>query len=139
MANFNINQAFSGIFRQGLSIIAGSISAFLLGQLLDVSVFHWLRGRTGEKNLWLRATGSTLVSQLADSFVVLFIAFYFFGNWSLSQVLSVGVINYIYKGLVAVLLTPVLYVAHALIDRYLGVKKAAQLVKEAADYKNKEV
>ncbi|HEY8933770.1 MAG TPA: queuosine precursor transporter, partial [Cyclobacteriaceae bacterium] len=106
--SFDINFAFKTIFRQGLGIIIGSLTAFLIGQFLDVYVFHKLRKVTGHKLIWLRSTGSTLVSQLIDSFVVLFIAFYFFGNWSLNQVLSVGIINYIYKFSVAILLTPLI-------------------------------
>jgi queuosine precursor transporter len=81
--------------------------------------------------IWLRATGSTLVSQFIDSFVVLGIAFYIFGNWSLSQILAVGLINYFYKFTVAVLLTPVLYLAHGLIDRYLGQELATEMSQEA--------
>ena len=83
--------------------------------------------------IWLRATGSTLVSQLLDSFVVLVIAFYIFGNWSLGMVISVGIMNYIYKFTVAVVLTPLLYLAHYLIDNYLGKEEADQLIEEAAD------
>ncbi len=94
---FNINYAFSIIYTQGLGIIIGSLTAFLIGQLLDVFVFQQLRRVTGNRKIWLRATGSTLVSQLIDSFVVLIIAFYLFGNWSWSQVFSVAIINYIYK------------------------------------------
>lgn len=129
---FNINEAFSRIFTQSLGIMIGSIVAFLLGQLLDVSVFSWLRRRTGRKYIWLRATGSTLFSQLIDSFVVLTIAFYLFGNWSMTLVLAVGAINYIYKASVAVLTTPILYVAHHFIDRYLGEQNAEQMAEEAA-------
>ncbi len=51
----NINEAFSLIFRQGLGIMIGSIVAFLLGQLLDISVFSWLRRRTGPKHIWLKS------------------------------------------------------------------------------------
>lgn len=116
----NINLAFAAIFRQGLGIIAGSLTAFLIGQVLDATVFHWIRRLTGEKYIWLRATGSTLVSQLVDSFVVLFIAFHLFGNWPLALVVQVATVNYFYKFFAAVALTPVLYVAHWLIDRYLG-------------------
>ncbi|HTJ52328.1 MAG TPA: queuosine precursor transporter [Cyclobacteriaceae bacterium] len=133
---FNINFAFKTIFRQGLGIIIGSLTAFLIGQFLDVYVFHQLRKITGHKLIWLRSTGSTLVSQLIDSFVVLFIAFYFFGNWSLNQVLSVGIINYIYKFAVAILLTPLIYLAHYIIDNYLGKKNADQIIEEAASKSN---
>ncbi len=134
-SGFNINEAFGRIFRQGMGIIIGSISAFLIGQLLDVYVFHTLRKITGSRKIWLRATGSTLVSQLVDSFVVLTVAFYIFGNWSLQQVFAVGIINYIYKFTVAILLTPLLYVAHYLIDNYLGKEQAEQLAEEAAQGK----
>ena len=128
----NINNAFSLIFRQGLGIIIGSLTAFLIGQILDASVFQYLRKITGSRKIWLRATGSTLVSQLIDSFVVLGIAFYIFGNWSLAQVLAVGLINYLYKATTAILLTPVLYVAHHFIDRYLGKEHAQELANESA-------
>lgn len=129
---FNINEAFFRIFNQGLGIMIGSIVAFLLGQILDVSVFAWLRRRTGSKYIWLRATGSTMFSQLVDSFVVLTIAFYVFGNWDLKQIFSVGSINYLYKGCIAILLTPVLYIAHYFIDQYLGKDYAEQLSHHAA-------
>lgn len=128
----NINNAFGMIFRQGLGIIIGSLTAFLIGQILDVSVFHSLKKITGSRAIWLRATGSTLVSQLVDSFVVLGIAFYVFGNWSLTQVLAVGIINYIYKATSAIVLTPLLYLAHFIIDRYLGKEHAEQLANEAS-------
>ncbi|HEY4650528.1 MAG TPA: queuosine precursor transporter [Pontibacter sp.] len=129
---FNIDFAFNSIYRQGLGIIIGSVTAFLVSQLLDASVFFWLRRYTGSKKIWLRATGSTIVSQLIDSLVVLFIAFFLFGNWTLEQVLSVAAINYIYKFGIAVLLTPVLYLAHYLIDGYLGQRNANVMIEEAA-------
>ncbi|MFQ3213009.1 MAG: putative integral membrane protein (TIGR00697 family) [Marivirga sp.] len=130
---FNINYAYSTIFRQGLGIILGSLTAFLIGQFLDVYVFQHLRKITGEGKIWLRATGSTLVSQLVDSFVVLFIAFYVFGNWSIEQMIAVGIINYVYKAGMAILLTPLLYVAHYFIDNYLGKEKAAEIANKAGD------
>ncbi|HET8860524.1 queuosine precursor transporter [Marivirga sp.] len=130
--DFNINYAYSLIFSQGLGIILGSLTAFLIGQFLDVLVFQHLRKFTGSGKIWLRATGSTLVSQLVDSFVVLWIAFFIYGNWTMEQVLSVGVINYIYKAAVAILLTPLLYIAHFLIDRYLGKENAEKVAEDAA-------
>ncbi len=128
----NIDNAFKMIFRQGLGIIIGSLTAFLIGQVLDAWVFQYLRSITGSRKIWLRATGSTLVSQLVDSFVVLGIAFYVFGNWSLAQVVAVGIINYLYKATTAILLTPLLYVAHYFIDRHLGKEHAEDLANESA-------
>ncbi len=128
----DMSLAFNAIFGQGLWIIAGSIIAFLVGQLLDVIVFQALRRRTGEGMLWLRATGSTLVSQLVDSFVVLLIAFYWGAGWPLGLVIAIGLVNYAYKFGVAVLMTPVIYGVHYLIDRYLGHSVSEQLRASAA-------
>ena len=129
---FDIDFAFNKVYTQGLGIIIGSLVAFLVGQLLDVVVFHRLRRMTGEGKIWLRATGSTLVSQLIDSYVVLFIAFYVFGNWPLRQVIAVGIVNYSYKFVVAVLVTPLLYVAHYGIDHYLGKDLSQKMMEEAS-------
>jgi queuosine precursor transporter len=128
---FNIDFAFGKIYRQGMGIIAGSLTAFVISQLLDVMVYQKIRQITGSRRIWLRATGSTLVSQLIDSFVVLFIAFYIMGNWSLKMVLAVGIMNYIYKFIVAIALTPLLYLAHYLIDNYLGIRQAEAITEEA--------
>lgn len=128
---FDINYAFNTVYGQGLGIIIGSLVAFLLGQLLDVFVFQRLRRITGERKIWLRATGSTLVSQLVDSYVVLFIAFYVFGDWPFLQIVAVGLVNYTYKAMVAIVLTPLLYVAHHQIDRYLGRDLSATMMREA--------
>lgn len=130
----DMNLAFARIFGQGLWIIIGSIVAFLIGQLIDVIVFHKIRKITGEKRMWLRATGSTLVSQFIDSFVVLLIAFYIGADWDLVRVLSIGVVNYTYKFGMAVILTPVIYWVHYLIERYLGHDMAAAMKAEAASH-----
>lgn len=127
----NMDMAFNTIFGQGLWIIVGSITAFLIGQLVDVTVFHFVKSKTGNSKIWLRATGSTLVSQFIDSFVVLFIAFYIGAGWDIKLVLAIGVVNYMYKFTVAVILTPILYVIHYLIDLYLGKEKADELMLEA--------
>jgi uncharacterized integral membrane protein (TIGR00697 family) len=134
---FDVEFAYQSIFRQGLGIIVGSLTAFVIGQVLDASVFQLFRRVTGSRFIWLRATGSTLISQLVDSFVVLYVAFYVFGNWPLAQVLSVATFNYWYKCAAAVLLTPLLYLAHYLIDRYLGPAETAELQEEA--FVNKSV
>ena len=128
----NMDLAFNTIFGQGLWIIIGSLTAFLIGQLVDVYVFHLLRSFTGSSKIWLRATGSTLVSQFIDSFVVLLIAFYFGAGWDLSLVLAIGVVNYIYKFAVAVFLTPLLYVLHYFIDNYLGKELSENLIEHSA-------
>ena len=131
----DMNTAFNGVYGQGLSIIVASMTAFLIAQLVDVFVFHRIKKATGEKSIWLRATGSTIVSQLIDSFVVLLLAFYFIPKWvkgqgdpwPFDQVLAICVVNYIYKFIVAVLLTPVIYLVHGIIEKYLGHEKATEM------------
>lgn len=128
---FNIDFAFGKIFGQGQRIILGSLTAFLVGQLIDVFVFQKLKHLTGSKMLWLRATGSTLISQFVDSFVVLYIAFS--GIFSNQQIVAIGITNYIYKFLVAIALTPLVYVGHSIIDKYLGKDNALKISQDASD------
>lgn len=125
----DMQRAFEAIFGQGLWIIAGSIVAFLLGQLIDVLVFHWVKRRTGEKWIWLRATGSTLVSQCIDSFVVLWIAFGLNPGvgWDMGRIVSIGLVNYAYKFTMAIALTPLIYLVHGVIERYLGPELAGRM------------
>lgn len=125
--------AYAAVFGQGMWIMVGSLVAFLVGQLIDIHVFHQIRRRTGERHAWLRATGSTAVSQLVDSFVVLYIAFVIGPqHWPTSLFLAVGSLNYAYKMLAAIALIPLLYLARAGIHRYLGRERAAQLREQAA-------
>jgi len=127
----NMQLAFSKIFGQGMWIIFGSIIAFLVGQIVDVVVFHKIKQVTGEKKIWLRATGSTLVSQFIDSFVVLFIAFYIGADWDLVRVLVIGMVGYTYKFSMAIILTPLIYIAHHFIEIYLGEELAEKLKADA--------
>jgi uncharacterized integral membrane protein (TIGR00697 family) len=128
-----LDTAYNAILGQGTFIIIGSLVAFLVGQMVDAFVFTQVKKRTGNNMIWLRATGSTLVSQFIDSYVVLFIAFYFGADWSVTTVLKVGTVNYIYKLGVALLLTPMLYVIHGWIDRYLGAELSKKMMKTAME------
>jgi uncharacterized integral membrane protein (TIGR00697 family) len=127
----NMSNAFNSIFGQGMWIIFGSIAAFLVSQIVDVTVFHRIKRVTGEKKVWLRATGSTLVSQLVDSFIVLFIAFKIGQGWSWQLVLGICVMNYIYKSLMAIILTPLIYLVERFIERYLGHEQAMKMKRAA--------
>ena len=116
----DMNKAFNGIFGQGMWIIVGSLIAFLVSQIVDVTVFHKIKKYTGEKKMWLRATGSTLISQLVDSFIVLFIAFKIGKGWSWQLVLAICLVNYTYKFTMAIILTPLIYFVEKWIEKYLG-------------------
>jgi len=132
-----VQEAYSLALGQTWAIVAASLVAFALGQLLDAKVFTWLRHLTGGKMLWLRAQGSTVVSQLVDSFVVIFLAFVILpaaigtSHMSMRAAAEISTTNYVYKFLIAVGITPVLYGVHALVDRYLGAAEAHALVHAA--------
>lgn len=131
--------AFNEVFFQSQWIIVGSIIAFLVSQLVDVTVFWFVRRRTGHKMLWLRAQGSTVVSQIIDTFIVQFIGLYLpwrlgynDNNFTFQIYLISSVSSYVFKVGVAILVTPLLYIIHAAINRYLGEHSAEQLIETAA-------
>ena len=120
----DMQAAYSNVFGQGLWTIGGSITAFFVGQVIDVNIFHLIRKATGERWIWLRATASTAVSQLIDSFVVLYIAFVLGPQqWPISLFLAVGTVNYIYKMTAAVALSPLLYVSRGWIRDSSGATR----------------
>jgi uncharacterized integral membrane protein (TIGR00697 family) len=114
---------FGAVFGQSMWIIVGSITAFLVSQLIDVTLFHFLKNRTGKKMLWLRSTGSTVISQLFDSFIVLGIAFWLPGKINSETFVASAFTGYSVKLLIAIGLTPLIYLGHYLIDNYLGAEK----------------
>ena len=125
--------AFAQIFGQGMWTIAGSVSAFLIGQVTDIAIFRRIRRVTGERWIWMRATGSTAVSQLVDSYIVLYIAFVIGPqHWPIGLFLAVGTVNYFYKLSAAIVLTPAIYLGRRIIDAYLGTAVAQTLKQRAA-------
>lgn len=113
------DEQFQAVFGQSMWIIVGSIIAFIASQLIDVWVFWFFKNRTGNKMIWLRATGSTIISQLFDSFIVLGIAFWLPGKINFDTFISSALVGYIFKLSVAILLTPLIYLGHHLIKKYL--------------------
>jgi hypothetical protein len=116
--------AFDLVFNQSRWIIVGSLVAFAIAQLLDVMVFVLLRHRTKGRMLWLRAVGSTVVSQLVDTFVINGIAFGLSGSLAPGKVVELSVTNYAYKFVIALCTLPLIYLGHGVMDRYLhGAKR----------------
>ena len=113
---------FKTVFGQSQLIILGSIIAFIVSQLLDATIFQFVKQKTGNKYLWLRSTGSTVFSQLIDTFIVLGIAFYLPGIMDFKTYIFSGFTGYFIKLLVAIGLTPLIYTSHYYIDRYLELK-----------------
>jgi uncharacterized integral membrane protein (TIGR00697 family) len=115
------DDVFNQVFGQSMWIIVGSISAFLTAQMIDVLVFWFFKNRTGGKMIWLRATGSTAVSQLVDTFIVLGIAFWLPGKISTDQFIKAAFTGYSVKLMIAILLTPLIYLGHSLVKKYLKI------------------
>jgi len=119
ISSVNSNQ-FKAVFGQSQLIIVGSIVAFLASQLIDVTIFHFVKKRTGNKMIWLRSTGSTVISQLFDSFIVLGIAFWLPGIMDFKTYIISGFTGYTVKLVIAILMTPLIYIGHYLIQKYLS-------------------
>jgi uncharacterized integral membrane protein (TIGR00697 family) len=113
------NESYNLVFGQAQMVIVGSIAAFLISQLLDAYVFNWIKKKTGNKLIWLRSTGSTLFSQLIDTYVVLYIGFVLPGSLKMSDFLTIAPTNYILKIIIAISLTPLIYLGHYLVKHYL--------------------
>ena len=119
------NEVFKTVFGQSQWIIVGSIIAFLISQLVDVYTFLFFKKITGNKFIWLRATGSTLISQLVDTFVVQYIAFVLPSKWTLDEFITNASYGYTFKLIIAIALIPLIYVGHALINKFLEKSKVA--------------
>lgn len=120
-SNLSDDSAYNKVFGQAQMVIVGSICAFLVSQLLDASLFSWIKSKTGDRFIWLRSTGSTLVSQLIDSYIVLYIGFVLPGSLSFVDFMTIAPTNYVLKIIIAILLTPLIYLGHYLIKRYLKI------------------
>jgi len=126
------DEQFQAVFGQSMWIIFASIIAFLVSQFVDVFIFWLLRNKTGGKMIWLRSTGSTVVSQLIDTFIVLGIAFWLTGKMSTDEYINAALTGYTFKLIIAILLTPLIYLGHYLVNNYLGKELSDQLIEQAA-------
>lgn len=127
----DMQAAYAQILGQGMMIIVASLTAFMVGQVTDATIFKKIKKLTGEKNIWMRATLSTLVSQLIDTIVVLYLYLYISLGFSFAKVTAIGIVNYTYKFMIAILLTPVIYLVHSLIEKYLGKQLATEMKNSA--------
>lgn len=113
------DSAFKEVFGQGMWIIIASIIAFVCSQLLDATLFQMFKKKTGNRMIWLRSTGSTVISQLFDSFIVSGIAFWMTGKVSTEDYINMASTGYAFKLMLAVALTPLIYLGHYVIKNYL--------------------
>jgi uncharacterized integral membrane protein (TIGR00697 family) len=113
------DDVFRGAFGTSARLYVASLTAYVIGQLLDITIFSALRRVTGHRFLWLRATGSTVLSQIVDSVTVSFV--FLVGAKPLPFIFSNAAHNYLGKLGMAILLTPLVYGLHALFNRHFHV------------------
>jgi len=117
--------AFNSVFSVNGKLLFGSMLAYMAAQLLDVKLYHTWRRITKGKYLWIRNNGSTSISQLVDTFIVNSILFYWGFGWEFWQGISVMLTIYFYKLLLAVLDTPFIYLAVAMINKRYDLPNAS--------------
>ena len=123
-SNLSDDEAYNKVFGQAQMVIVGSICAFLVSQLLDAFLFSWIKSKTGSRYIWLRSTGSTVFSQLIDSYIVLYIGFVLPGSLSFADFMSIAPTNYVLKLVIAILLTPLIYLGHYIIRKFVLNQKS---------------
>ena len=127
-SNLSDNASYNKVFGQAQMVIVGSIAAFLVSQLLDAFIFQFIKSKTGDKFIWLRSTGSTLFSQLIDSYIVLYIGFVLPGSLTFAEYMKIAPTNYVLKIVIALALTPVIYLGHYLVKKYLNKKEIKESI-----------
>jgi len=112
---------FRGAFGTSSRLYVASLTAYIIGQLLDIAIFQFLRKTTGHRLLWLRSTGSTVLSQIIDSLAVSMV--FLVGTKPMGFIVANAANNYVGKLVMAVLLTPLIYLGHAVFRRLLHVQE----------------
>jgi hypothetical protein len=127
---FNVpKEAVEAIFGSASVMFVASLCAYLVGAFCDIFIFAKAKNLTGNRFIWLRATGSTVISQLIDSFVVTTLAFsvgrHLFGGgvpMPPGEVVATALTGYTLKFVIAIAITPLLYLGHGLIHRFTGLQ-----------------
>lgn len=118
---------FNKVFGVGGRLFIASIIAYLCGQFLDIYVFQFWKALTRSRHLWLRATGSTLASQVVDTLVINLLFWYVIpslgagGARPIDWVTRKALGEYVIKFVIALGLTPAVYALHALVSNKLGL------------------
>jgi uncharacterized integral membrane protein (TIGR00697 family) len=130
-APYNVSpEAFNAIFSSARIMYVASLAAFLVGSLADIAVFGFLKALTRGKMLWLRATGSTVISQLIDSFIVTYLAFgvgrQLVGGdpppMPFPEILKTAITGYTLKFVIAIAITPLIYAGHGIMKRWFALE-----------------
>jgi len=114
-------EAFDNVLGNANTIFFASLVAYVVGQLIDIGIFQYAKRLTQSRHIWLRSTGSTLISQLVDTVIVTYVAFY--GQIPTARLHQAATTSYVVKVLLAIGLTPVIYALHAIIHRRMHIEE----------------
>ncbi len=130
LQDVTIQEHYLAVFGQSTRAIFASMVAYLFAQFIDVRLYHFWRRVTDGKHLWLRNNASTMLSQLVDTAAVVTILFY--GIWTTEQIINVIIAGYIFKLLVALCDTPLMYLGARLFRDIESESRSNGLIHEAA-------
>ncbi len=113
---------FDRVFTGSMRIQIASMFAFLIANLVDIWVFFLFKRLTGNRMLWLRATGSTMVSQLIDTIVIN--AIVWGGKMTFDEYVTTVITSYAVKVAAAIAITPLIYGVHEIVEKLFKVPPA---------------
>jgi queuosine precursor transporter len=116
---------YAKVFGGSAQLFVASMTAYLVGQFLDIHVFHFWKGLTESRHLWLRSTGSTIFSQAVDTITINIIFGRVTAGWQWGFIGAKIGREYVIKFVIAVLLTPAIYALHEAIVRGLRIEPEA--------------
>ncbi|MCL2447323.1 MAG: queuosine precursor transporter [Polyangiaceae bacterium] len=120
---------FAKVFGGSAQLFVASMAAYMVGQFLDIAVFHFWKAFTQSRHLWLRSTGSTIVSQAIDTITINIIFGRVTAGWTWGFIGAKVGREYVIKFFVAVALTPAIYALHEAIVRGLRIEPEAHEAK----------
>lgn len=120
------DETYSLVFGLTAASVSASMIAYLLAQFIDIKLFHWLKARTRGKKLWLRNNLSTIPSQLIDSFAVISLLCAF-GAIPWGDFLITVFSLFVFKMMVAIADTPLLYLFSYIIKRHFNLDDMDEL------------
>ncbi|MEM1447063.1 MAG: queuosine precursor transporter, partial [Planctomycetota bacterium] len=109
-----------------ISSVFASMVAYLAAQFIDVQVFHFWKRLTKGKHLWLRNNGSTIISQFVDTFAVITITHFYASALPIDDAKAIWpqlwlfiATGFAFKLIAALVDTPIIYLAVAVLRKYL--------------------
>lgn len=113
------DEAYDIVFQNSWRVMSASMIAYLAAQFLDVRLFHFWKGVTKGKKLWVRNNFSTITSQLVDTFLV--VSIIFIGRESWDTISGYIVDGWFFKVLIALFDTIFIYLAMWGVRRLFGL------------------